>query len=176
MRSARFHHLLLLLAMAAALLMAVAPVVSRWLQSQHAQMAMPSVMMGGASADPHAGHHGMAHSAGTQMAMPPVALEPANQDPHAGHHGMAAAAKAHAAAHATPVPGTSQPVPADPHAAHGEACDYCTMASRLLPWLALLLVLGPLLYLLLPTAPFSMPVPASQNWRAHPARGPPHLC
>ncbi|WP_251258165.1 DUF2946 family protein, partial [Enterobacter hormaechei] len=35
--------------------------------------------------------------------------------------------------------------PADPHAMHGEACEYCVLAMRLLPWLAVLVLLLPLL-------------------------------
>ncbi len=139
MRPARFQSVLLYLALVATLLMALAPVVSRWVQSGHAQHACMAGMP-----DEHAGH----------AAMMPAA--------HAHHlSGMADAAVPKA--------------PADPHAAHGEACDYCTMASRLLPWLAVLLVLAPLSYPLLPSAPWALPLPASVRWPAHPARGPPLL-
>lgn len=143
MRSLRFQSSLLLLAFAAALLMAVAPLVSRWLQSSHMQhVAMLPAGANSGPADAHAGHHAM------------------GAEDHARH--MAGAAEA------------SQPrMPADPHAAHGEACDYCTIASRLLPWLALLLVLAPLLYRLAPESPRSIGLPGSVRWPAHPARGPP---
>ena len=122
MRSVRFQSFVLLLAFAAALLMAVAPVVSRWLQSQQLPM----------SAMEHAAH---------EVAMPMPA------DAHAGHHDMQHMSHAASALAANEV---KPAAPADPHAAHGEACDYCTMASRLLPWLAVILILAPLLYRLAP--------------------------
>jgi len=148
MRSLRFQSFVLLLAFAAALLMAVAPVVSRWLQSQPLPM----------SAMDHA-----AHEAAMQM---PV-------DPHAGHDDMQHMSHSAPALAATEVKPAS--MPADPHAAHGEACDYCTMASRLLPWLAVILVLAPLLYRLAPQSPRKTLRPASLRWPAHPPRGPPAL-
>lgn len=132
---------MLLLALAATLLMALAPVVSRWVQTgqdAHASMA-------------HAMH-------GTAMAGDMPAAHPA-MDAHAAH--MAAGGDA------------ARPPPADPHAAHGEACDYCTMASRLLPWLAVLLVLAPLLYRIAPQPPRAAVFTAGPRWPAHPARGPP---
>ncbi|WP_282270206.1 DUF2946 family protein [Stenotrophomonas sp. PS02298] len=147
MRSLRFQSFVLVLAFAAALLMAVAPVVSRWLQSQ----PLPMSAMG------HAAH---------EVAMPKPA------DAHAGHHDMqhmSHDAPVLAASDLKPTP------PADPHAAHGEACDYCTMASRLLPWLAVILVLAPLLYRLAPESPRKTLVRASLRWPAHPPRGPPML-
>jgi len=132
---------MLLLALAATLLMALAPVVSRWMQAgqgTHATMAhaMPAMAMPDAMP---AGHHAM--------------------DAHAGH------GTAHDTADKAP--------PADPHAAHGEACDYCTMASRLLPWLAVLLVLAPLPYRIAPQPPRAAVFTAGLRWPAHPARGPP---
>ena len=147
MRSSRFQSSLLLLAFAAALLMAVAPVVSRWVQSHHAAhegMAMPGhAMASTAEGEGHAMHAGMDHAM------------------HMGH------------AAGTAAPSPKPQMPADPHAAHGEACDYCTMASRLLPMLALLLVLAPLLYRLAPASPRRIDLPASLRWPAHLARGPP---
>lgn len=135
------HRWMLLLALAAALLMALAPVVSRGMQAvqgAHASMAhaMPAMAMAG----------------GTQ-ALPPA------MDAHAGH------ADAVDATGKTPAP--------DPHAAHGEACDYCTMASRLLPWLAVLLLLAPLLYRIAPQPARASLFSAGLRWPAHPARGPP---
>lgn len=135
------HRWMLLLALAAALLMALAPVVSRGMQAvqgAHASMAhaMPAMAMAG----------------GTQ-ALPPA------MDAHAGH------ADAVGATGKTPAP--------DPHAAHGEACDYCTMASRLLPWLAVLLLLVPLLYRIAPQPARASLFSAGLRWPAHPARGPP---
>ncbi|MCD9086125.1 DUF2946 family protein [Stenotrophomonas sp. SY1] len=152
MRATRFQSVLLLLAFAAALLMAVAPVVSRWVQAgqmQHAGMTMAMHSDSGAAMD-----HGVHANA------------------HAGHHGM------DGTGHALHMAGgnaeaAEQKAPADPHAAHGEACDYCTMASRLLPWLAVLLVLAPLLYRLAPESPRNITLPSSLRWPAHPARGPP---
>lgn len=139
MRPARFHSVLLYLALVATLLMALAPVVSRWVQSGHVQHIGAMVMSG----------------------------------EHAGHAAMTAAEHAHHMAGQASVVVPKAPV--DPHAAHGEACDYCTMASRLLPWLAVLLVLVPLSYPLLPSAPRIIPLPTSVRWPAHPARGPPLL-
>ncbi len=152
MRSARFQSVLLLLAFAAALLMAVAPVVSRWLQAgqtTHAGMAM-------------------AMAEGLQAA------QPAQDDPHAGHHGMHGHAHAEHGMDAAADP-VKRNAPADPHAAHGDACEYCTMASRLLPWLALLLVFAPLCHRPVPLAPRTITLPASLRWPAHPVRGPPRF-
>ncbi|WP_065868203.1 MULTISPECIES: DUF2946 family protein [Stenotrophomonas] len=148
MRSLRFQSFALLLAFAAALLMAVAPVVSRWLQSQQLPIqgmdhAVHEIAMQ-MPADGHAEHHDMQHM------------------PHAGHEAVAAGEK-------------PAPAPADPHAAHCEACDYCSMASRLLPWLAVMLVLAPLLYRLAPQSPRKTHHAASLRWPAHPPRGPPAL-
>ena len=147
MRSVRFQSFVLLLAFAAALLMAVAPVVSRWLQSQQLPI----------SAMEHAAH---------EVAMPMPA------DAHAGHHDMQHMSHAASALAANEVKPAS---PADPHAAHGEACDYCTMASRLLPWLAVILILAPLLYRLAPQSPRRTLRLVSLRWPAHPPRGPPAL-
>ncbi|WP_269792006.1 DUF2946 family protein [Stenotrophomonas sp. Iso1] len=144
MRSARFQSFLLLLAFVAALLMAVAPVVSRWVQAGHTQHAAMMEMAPAATSSVHAGHHDM------------------TAEEHARH--MAAAA-----------PANMPQAPVDPHAAHGEACDYCTMASRLLPWLAVLLVLAPLLYRLAPESPRTLRLPADLRWPAHLARGPPQF-
>ena len=147
MRSVRFQSFVLVLAFAAALLMAVAPVVSRWLQSQQLPM----------SAMEHAAH---------EVAMPMPA------DAHAGHHDM------QHMSHTAPAPAVTDVKPspsADPHAAHGEACDYCTMASRLLPWLAVILILAPLLYRLAPQSPRRTLRLVSLRWPAHPPRGPPAL-
>lgn len=132
---------MLLLALAATLLMALAPVVSRWVQAGQGA------------------HASMAHAM-PAMAMPDtVPAEHHAMDAHAGH------GAAESAIGKTP--------PADPHAAHGEACDYCTMASRLLPWLAVLLVLAPLLYRIAPQSPRATVFAAGLRWPAHLARGPP---
>ncbi|MCL7713145.1 DUF2946 family protein [Stenotrophomonas mori] len=133
MRLARFQSVLLYLALAATLLMALAPVLSRWLQAAPA----PGVAL--------------------------LVHEAAHAD-HTAHTGGHAGEPRGAAGHG---------LPAGPHAAHGEACDYCTMASRLLPWLAALLVLAPLLHRPAPASPWAVAVPASLRWPAHPVRGPP---
>lgn len=58
-------------------------------------------------------------------------------------------------------------------ALHGEACDYCVLAARLLPWLALLVLC------LLQRRPVPMPLPttvrawSALRWTALGARGPP---
>lgn len=132
---------MLLLALAATLLMALAPVVSRWMQAGQ-------------------GTHATMGHAWPAMAMPAeMRADPHAMDAHAGH----------GAAHDT----ADKALPADPHAAHGEACAYCTMASRLLPWLAVLLVLAPLPYRTAPQPPRATVFTAGLRWPAHPARGPP---
>ena len=142
------HRWMLLLALAAALLMALAPVVSRWIQSA------PGT------------HTAMAHAMAPMAMAPSAPAVPPMSDAHAAHAGHMDAGKATA-------PDTDKPRPPDPHAAHGEACDYCTMASRLLPWLALLLVLAPVLYRVAPQAPRATVSSAGLRWPAHPVRGPP---
>ncbi|HVJ39817.1 MAG TPA: DUF2946 family protein [Stenotrophomonas sp.] len=74
----------------------------------------------------------------------------------------------HVTAHAGPVADGG-------HAQHGgeAACDYCLLAVRLLPLLALVLALGPLgrvLHALTRHLQFTY---TTQVWPAHPARGPP---
>ncbi|KAG0769115.1 hypothetical protein G6F22_017411 [Rhizopus arrhizus] len=63
--------------------------------------------------------------------------------------------------------------PADPHAMHGEACEYCVLAMRLLPWLAVLVLLLPLLWRPRLVFPWSQRVLPIARWPAHAARGPP---
>lgn len=63
--------------------------------------------------------------------------------------------------------------PADPHAMHGEACEYCVLAMRLLPWLAVLVLLLPLLWRPRLVFPWSQQVLPALRWPAHAARGPP---
>lgn len=169
-RRRRPYAVLLQLAFVATLLMALAPLVSRW-QQAHAEvpvMLMPS---------------GMAH------AMPPAT---AAQDPHAAH-AMPAAHHHHAMPmgsmalhHEASAPGVTvradvpSPVlhaapapPLDEHAGHGEACEYCMMASRLMPWLAVLILLLPALPVIAPTVLRAVATPRSLRWPAHAARGPP---
>ncbi|PTA71676.1 MULTISPECIES: DUF2946 domain-containing protein [unclassified Stenotrophomonas] len=63
--------------------------------------------------------------------------------------------------------------PADPHAMHGEACEYCVLAMRLLPWLAVLVLLLPLLWRPRLTFAWTQQVLPALRWPAHAARGPP---
>ncbi len=63
--------------------------------------------------------------------------------------------------------------PADPHAMHGEACEYCVLAMRLLPWLAVLVLQLPLLWRPRLVFPWSQQVLPALRWPAHAARGPP---
>lgn len=56
---------------------------------------------------------------------------------------------------------------------HEHACDYCLLAARLLPWLAVLLVLLPWLRHHAPRATPRAPAVTAGVWRAHAARGPP---
>jgi hypothetical protein len=166
-RRRRPYAVLLQLAFVATLLMALAPLVSRWQQAQAdaPRMLMPSGMahampVGDVPADPHAGHAG-----------------------HAGH-GMPAAHQHHAmrmqdmpmpgmATHAAAASPATHTPPLDEHAGHGEACEYCMMASRLMPWLAVLILLLPALPVIAPTVLRAVATPRSLRWPAHAARGPP---
>ncbi|QDI02486.1 DUF2946 domain-containing protein [Xanthomonas cerealis pv. cerealis] len=56
---------------------------------------------------------------------------------------------------------------------HAQACDYCLLAARLLPLLAVLLLLLPWLRQRPPLASPRPPVVDRCSWRAHAARGPP---
>ncbi|OBU64328.1 hypothetical protein A9K58_17195 [Stenotrophomonas maltophilia] len=131
-RLSRPQRLLLQLAVLATLLMVLAPLVSRALQSS--PMA-PAAMAGM--------DHAHMHHAGAGSGQSPL-------------HGQRAL---------TP--------PADPHAMHGEACEYCVLAMRLLPWLAVLVLLLPLLWRPRPAFPWSQQVLPALRWPAHAARGPP---
>lgn len=138
--------LLLQLAFVATLLMALAPLVSRW-QQAHADapvMVMPS---------------GMVH------AMPPAAASPGH-----AHHAMPMADTSRHDLH-THAPSASPPM--DEHAGHGEACEYCLMASRLMPWLVVLILLLPALPVIAPPVLRAVTTPRSLRWPAHGARGPP---
>ncbi|MEG0195459.1 MAG: DUF2946 family protein [Stenotrophomonas sp.] len=104
------------------------------------------------------------------------ALQPQPMD-HARMAGMDHAAMGHDMAmprhdHHAAAPAAPSP-PADPHAMHGEACEYCVLAMRLLPWLAVLVLLLPLLWrpkLVFPWSQLRLPL---LRWPAHAARGPP---
>ena len=95
---------------------------------------------------------------------------------HAAMAGMDHAHMQHdgAVADQSPLPGHTDPTPpADPHAMHGEACEYCVLAMRLLPWLAVLVLLLPLLWRPRLVFPWSRQVLPALCWPAHAARGPP---
>jgi len=134
---------LLQLAFIATLLMVLAPLVSRALQAPQGQIPSPQ----GRALTPSTMHGGMDHA-------------------HM-HHGDMAEGQ-------SPLPGQRDPTPpADPHAMHGEACEYCVLAMRLLPWLAVLVLLLPLLWRPKPMFPWSQPRLPLLHWPAHAARGPP---
>lgn len=134
-------------ALVAALLMVCAPLVSRWLQASPAD------------------HQPLCTRGGLREAM---SVLPEAGDPHAGHamhataalagdmHGNAPAADAMAG-----------------HAGHGLACDYCVFAARLLPWLAVALLVLPLLRVAAPEFRIVPIAPATLRWPAHAPRGPP---
>lgn len=104
----------------------------------------------------HAGH-----AMGREDASGPHLAHPAHHA-HAGHAVPAAA------------PDSAPKMPADPHALHGEACEYCVLSARLLPWLVVALVLVPALRWRAIPAATSSPVPlAARRWPAHAVRGPP---
>ncbi len=141
----RPYAVFLQLAFVATLLMALAPLVSRW-QQAHAEapvMLMPT---------------GMTHAL------------PALPDAHAGH-GM----PQHDGQHHVMQHGDMQHTPMSEHAGHGDACEYCMMASRLMPWLAVLILLLPAMPVIAPRVLRAVPTPRSLRWPAHAARGPPAI-
>lgn len=157
----RPYAVFLQLAFVATLLMALAPLVSRW-QQAHAEapvMLMPTGMAHAMSGplDAHAGHV-MAHQDmqhdGTQHHH--MATQPMPVHTMQGAHEQAA-----------PSP------PMGEHAGHGDACEYCMMASRLMPWLAVLILLLPAMPVIAPRVRRAVPTPRSLRWPAHAARGPP---
>lgn len=142
-RAFRLHRTLLQLAFIATLLMVLAPLVSRALQAPQGQIPSPQ----GRALTPSTTHGGMDHA-------------------HM-HHGDMTEGQ-------SPLPGQRDPTPpADPHAMHGEACEYCVLAMRLLPWLAVLVLLLPLLWRPTLVFPWSPPRLPLLHWPAHAARGPP---
>jgi len=169
------YAVLLQLAFVATLLMALAPLVSRWQQAQGPSiMLMPGGMAhvmpgadGAGSPPPHAATHhnapqpGMSHHGMAHHDMTPQAMSTHDMSLHAGSAHSAAAAD------------TAPAAPVDPHAGHGEACEYCMMASRLMPWLAVLILLVPALPVIAPAVLRAVATPRSLRWPAHGARGPP---
>lgn len=154
-RRRRPYALLLQLAFLATLLMALAPLLSRW-QQAHGD---PVMLLPG----------GMAHVMPRQA---PDHATPPMHDHTSMHHGALHAMPEHAH-HTMPAEPAPQQSPLDPHAGHGEACEYCMMASRLMPWLAVILVLLPALPKIAPHILRSVTPPRSLRWPAHAARGPP---
>ncbi|WP_176988496.1 hypothetical protein [Stenotrophomonas sp. SAM-B] len=153
--------------------MALAPLVSRW-QQAHAGapvMLMPAGMTHALPAPPdaHAGH-GMPQHDGQHHVMQHGDMKHDVMQ----HHEMAMQPMG---MHATP-DAHDVPVPSPPmseHAGHGDACEYCMMASRLMPWLAVLILLLPAMPVIAPRVLRAVPTPRSLRWPAHAARGPPAI-
>ena len=151
LRHRRFLGLMHRLALLGALLMVLAPVVSRWLQGQD-------------QAEPLRALAALCTSGGLRLVdLAGAASQPAGHGDHATGLAMDMAAMGHAA---------PDGMPADHH--DGMACDYCLLAARLLPFVLILLLLP-----LLQAAPSLLPehrAPPRQAlpWPAHAARGPPH--
>lgn len=162
LRHRRFLQVMHRLALIGVLLMVVAPLVSRWVQSSGGigPLTQLVALCGGHGPQParpdHAMHHDMA------------AME------HAGmkHAGMAPAG------HAMPM-AMDMSMPMDhgdggmPPDHDGAACDYCLLAARLLPFVLVLLLL-PMLRATAFTPGWIWAMPRiAAAWPAHAARGPP---
>ncbi|MBO9880277.1 DUF2946 family protein [Xanthomonas sp. D-109] len=80
-------------------------------------------------------------------------LPPPHGAVHAGHDDASGVQRDHGPAHA--------------------ACDYCLLAARLLPWLAIVLLLAAALPAPATATPLRHRIHAAVRWRAHAARGPP---
>ncbi len=145
LRARRPRQILHLLALLAVSLLLAAPLLSRW------QQAAPALL----AAQPMCTERGPAVRALPGLA---AVAPPGHAGPHAGEGRLAGGAD------------SARHSPAD-HA--GAACDYCLLAARLLPGLALLFVL---LAAPCPARPPVGPVRAARaapRWPAHAARGPP---
>lgn len=156
------------LAVLAVLLMLCAPLLSRWVQ---AHGPLPPTLLGAAapahttSAAVHAGMPGHAH-ADMAMAADTGSAAAMAMTMH-GHAADAPTDAATAAAHG------SHGQAGDSHAAHGEACDYCLLAGRLLLVLAVAWLLLPPLRPPLPLLRRLLAVFVPVLQRAHAPRGPP---
>lgn len=147
LRQHRFLQVMHRLALMGALLMAIAPVVSRWVQSATDPLGQPTALcssrgmqqldLGVIMASAHA-----AHTMSMDLAMPGM------------DHGNAGA------------------MPVDHH--DGVACDYCVLAANLLPFVLGLLVLPLLLHAAMRLPVVQRMPRAASAWPAHGARGPPH--
>lgn len=141
----RLLHAMHRLALMGALLMALAPVVSRWMQMHPAGAAAQLMALCTTGGLRLVEHHR------SSAALPPPAYDTITS------------------VDTTADDGTRMPL--DQHA--GMACDYCTLAARLLPFVVALL--------LLPLIPLSRSPRINDNvrpratlaWPAHAARGPP---
>jgi len=171
----RPYAVLLQLAFVATLLMALAPLVSRW-QQAHAEapvMLMPTGMTHAMPVPPvppdaHAGHD-MQHD----IAQRDVHHHDMQQHDMARHDMAMQPMPMHALPSAHDTPASSPPM--SEHAGHGDACEYCMMASRLMPWLAVLILLLPALPVIAPRVLRAVGTPRSLRWPAHAARGPPAI-
>ncbi|AUI91493.1 DUF2946 family protein [Xanthomonas oryzae] len=141
LRLCRRHRLLPLLACLAVVLMLVAPLISRWSQTQSTEPMCMSAPALSAASSLHADHR----------YEPPVIAAQANPG--------AALAAQHPGSHDAAI--------------HGEACDYCVLAARVLP----LLIVALLCLLQLRPTPVPAHIQASARsvfrWAALGARGPP---
>ncbi len=168
----RPYAVFLQLAFVATLLMALAPLVSRW-QQAHAEapvMLMPTGMTHAVPVPPdaHAGHD-MQHD----IAQRDVHHHDMQQHDMARHDMAMQPMPMHALPSAHDTPASSPPM--SEHAGHGDACEYCMMASRLMPWLAVLILLLPAMPVIAPRVLRAVPTPRSLRWPAHAARGPPAI-
>ncbi|MBB4125834.1 hypothetical protein GGR77_001105 [Xanthomonas translucens] len=146
LRQRRFLQVMYRLALMGALLMTVAPVVSRWVQS---------------ATDPLGQLTALCTSRGVQR----LDLGAVIGSAHATH----------ATSLDLTMPGMDQgntgAMPADHH--DGMACDYCVLAANLLPFVLVLLVLPLLLHAAMRLPAAQMMPRATSAWPAHGARGPP---
>ncbi|MBT2766765.1 DUF2946 family protein [Stenotrophomonas sp. ISL-67] len=156
--------------------MALAPLLSRWQQAQgDPVMVMPGGMahvMPAAVVEtlPRVDDAGMQHEGTNHQDMHQGMHQSMHQSMHQGMHHMPMASSTADVTDATRAPAAP---PLDPHAGHGEACEYCMMASRLMPWLAVLILLLPALPVIAPAVLRTVAAPRSLRWPAHAARGPP---
>ena len=162
------------LAMAAGLLMAIAPVVSYGLQA---------LAQGSTDHSAHTGTHPPSGARETGHGHTPTTQASAHAS-HAvdhGHHPSPTTPTIHADSHpaghslaAIAADPTADAAASNPHAEHGAACDYCLIAARALGVLLALLWLlpAPASTGAAPTSPPAV-VSGRLAWPAHPARGPP---
>ncbi|PPV05526.1 hypothetical protein XBLMG947_3334 [Xanthomonas bromi] len=137
------HRLLPLLACLAVVLMLVAPLISRWSQAQPTEPMCMSAPALSAESSLHAGHRTPSPAAAA----------------HPHHSALALSGSRHTGTHDA--------------AMHGEACDYCVLAARLLP---LLIVAVLCLLQLRPTLARARTQAGARSvlrWSALGARGPP---